>query len=161
MAAKRAFKNEEKKEALDLFSSFDGGRFKELVLEASNDKNSGRRYGDPLYSVLWSRSCPFFGRCRPFLVWAGAAPLETAPKGPGSGPQLQLKPTYFAWWILIIFQFDIFKNKEKSLINLKLMSMIPVRIRMTSNADPDHPYLFPGSGSVSIIGWIRNPDPYQ
>ena len=161
MAAKRAFKNEEKKEALDLFSSFDCGRCKELVLEASNDKNSGRRYGDPLYSVLRSRSCPFFGRCRPFLVWAGAAPLETAPKGPGSGPQLQLKPTYFAWWILIIFQFDIFKNKEKSLINLKLMSMIPVRIRMTSNADPDHPYLFPGSGSVSIIGWIRNPDPYQ
>ena len=68
MAAKRAFKNEEKKEALDLFSSFDGGRFKELVLEASNDKNSGRRYGDPLYSLLRSRSCPFFGRCRPFLV---------------------------------------------------------------------------------------------
>ena len=86
MAAKRAFKNEEKKEALDLFSSFDGGRFKELVLEASNDKNSGRRYGDPLYSVLRSHSCPFFGRSRPFLVGAGAAPLETAPKVPGSGP---------------------------------------------------------------------------
>ena len=65
--AKRAFTNEEKKEALDLFNSFDGGRFKELVLEASNDKNSGRRYGDPLYSVLRSRS-------RPFWVGAGAAP---------------------------------------------------------------------------------------
>ena len=68
MAAKRAFKNEEKKEALDLFSSFNVGLFKELVLEASSDKNSGLRYGDPLYSVLRSRSCPFFGRCRPFLV---------------------------------------------------------------------------------------------
>ena len=34
MAAKCAFTNE------DLFNSFDGGRFKELVLEAGNDKNS-------------------------------------------------------------------------------------------------------------------------
>ena len=45
MAAKRAFMNEEKKEALDLFNSFDGRRFKELVLEAGNDKNSEKGAG--------------------------------------------------------------------------------------------------------------------
>ena len=37
--------NEEKKEALDLFNSFDGGLFKELVLEAGNDKNSEKGAG--------------------------------------------------------------------------------------------------------------------
>ena len=37
--------NEEKKQALDLFNSFDGGRFKEFVLEAGNDKNSEKGAG--------------------------------------------------------------------------------------------------------------------
>ena len=37
MAAKHTFTNEEKKEALDLFNSFDGGQFKEHVLEAGNE----------------------------------------------------------------------------------------------------------------------------
>ena len=33
----------------------------------------------------------------------------------------------------------------------------------TSVADPDpwNPYHFPGSGSISKNGWIRDPDPYQ
>ena len=35
----------EKKETLDLFNSFDGGRFKELVLEAGNDKISKKGAG--------------------------------------------------------------------------------------------------------------------
>ena len=96
MAAKRAFKNEEKKEALDLFSSFDGGRFKELVLEASNDKNSGRRYGDPLYSVLRSRSCPFFWPLPPFFGLSRSRPFGDGSEGPWIWPQLQLKPNYFA-----------------------------------------------------------------
>ena len=46
-----------------------------------------------------SGSRPFFGRSRSFLVRAGAAPLETAPKGwpwIQSQLQLQLKPNYFA-----------------------------------------------------------------
>ena len=55
MAVQRAFTNEEKKE--DLFNWF-----------------QQVPYGDPLYSVLQSRS-------RPFWVGAGAAPSETAPKG--------------------------------------------------------------------------------
>ena len=37
--------NEEKKQALDLFNSFDSGRFKEFVLEAGNDKNSEKGAG--------------------------------------------------------------------------------------------------------------------
>ena len=45
MAAKCAFTNEEKKEALDLFNSFDGGQCKELVLEAGNNKNSEKGAG--------------------------------------------------------------------------------------------------------------------
>ena len=45
MAAKCAFTNEEKKEALDLFNSFNGGQCKELVLEAGNNKNSEKGAG--------------------------------------------------------------------------------------------------------------------
>ena len=30
-----------------------------------------------------------------------------------------------------------------------------------ADQDPWNPYHFPGSGSVSKFGWIRNPDPYQ
>ena len=30
-----------------------------------------------------------------------------------------------------------------------------------ADLDPWNPYHFPGSGSVSKNGWIRNPDPYQ
>ena len=37
---KRAFTNEEKNWAMDLFNTFDGGRFCKLVGEAGNDKNS-------------------------------------------------------------------------------------------------------------------------
>ena len=52
MAAKRAFTNEEKKVALDLFSSFDGGRCKELVLEAGNDKNSEKGAGIQCFRAI-------------------------------------------------------------------------------------------------------------
>ena len=36
----RAFTNEEKNLAMNLFNTFDGGRFCKLVVEAGNDKNS-------------------------------------------------------------------------------------------------------------------------
>ena len=38
--ASRAFTNEEKNLAMNLFNTFDGGRFCKLVVEAGNDKNS-------------------------------------------------------------------------------------------------------------------------
>ena len=38
--SKRVFTNDEKKQALDFFNTYDGGRFKTFVLEAGNDKNT-------------------------------------------------------------------------------------------------------------------------
>ena len=84
--------NKEKKEAFLTHSTVGCSR-SSCWWQATTELWEGRRYGDPL---LRSRSSPF-------LVGAGAAPLETAPKGwRRIRPQLQLKPT-----VIILFDVHI------------------------------------------------------
>ena len=55
-------------------------------------------------------------------------------------------------WFMNI-QYNVFLFLMKTIINNSLASV--------ADPDPQNLYKFPGSGSVSKFGWIRNPDPYQ